>query len=193
MNNLIASLSRKAINYTHKAQRNILKELREAGHVVPKLTSSKNCFDIYFLNSLQSTNEYLRLQLGVSVECLESQYTTAMWSSTDDSSEEGLPLDTPSLDYQLSATAKACLDYDLLIFISLLNDIGVSLATIEDLTGNDSSQVAHDFWLTRNGHGAGFWDGDYEQNGLGKKLTELADRFGECHLTAGAKGLVYFY
>lgn len=23
------------------------------------------------------------------------------------------------------------------------------------------SQAGHDFWLTRNGHGAGFWDGDW--------------------------------
>ena len=41
-------------------------------------------------------------------------------------------------------------------------------------------QIGHDFWLTRNGHGAGFWDrglGD-----LGEKLTDIAESFGECHI-----------
>ena len=26
------------------------------------------------------------------------------------------------------------------------------------LEGIDDAQAGHDFWLTRNGHGAGFWD-----------------------------------
>lgn len=26
---------------------------------------------------------------------------------------------------------------------------------------SDLEQLGHDFWLTRNRHGAGFWDGDY--------------------------------
>ncbi len=40
----------------------------------------------------------------------------------------------------------------------------------------DSSQAGHDFLLTRNGHGAGFWD-----RGLGawgNTLTEIAKTFG---------------
>ena len=40
--------------------------------------------------------------------------------------------------------------------------------------------MAHDFWLTRNGHGTGFWDGDYPETG--DRLTELAKKFGECNL-----------
>ena len=27
----------------------------------------------------------------------------------------------------------------------------------------DDTMGAHDFWLTRNGHGAGFWDGDWPE------------------------------
>lgn len=40
----------------------------------------------------------------------------------------------------------------------------------------------HDFWFTRNGHGAGFWDGAYTH---GDELTEIAKAFGECHLIDG--------
>lgn len=35
-----------------------------------------------------------------------------------------------------------------------------------------------DFYLTRNGHGAGFWDGDYPDE-VGRKLTDIAHGFGE--------------
>jgi hypothetical protein len=37
----------------------------------------------------------------------------------------------------------------------------------------DDAQHGHDFWLTRNRHGAGFWDRGYPE-GLGEKLTEAA-------------------
>lgn len=46
---------------------------------------------------------------------------------------------------------------------------------------HDASQVGHDFWLTRERHGAGFWDrgkGEYYE----KTLTDLAHSFGDCHL-----------
>lgn len=43
------------------------------------------------------------------------------------------------------------------------------------------SHGGHDFWLTRNRHGAGFWDGDWPKE-IGKKLTEASHAFGEVHL-----------
>ena len=44
-------------------------------------------------------------------------------------------------------------------------------------------RAGHDFWLTRNRHGAGFWD-----RGLGKlgdRLTTAANKFKECTLIVG--------
>lgn len=61
-------------------------------------------------------------------------------------------------------------------------------ALLNDL---DLSQVAHDFWLTRNGHGAGFWDGDYEEE-VGEKLTEISHEFGEIDVEVGDDGQLYF-
>ncbi|WP_435634332.1 hypothetical protein ACSC9U_18330 [Pseudomonas solani] len=49
--------------------------------------------------------------------------------------------------------------------------------------------AGHDFWLTRNGHGAGYWDrglGD-----LGDKLTAAAKTFGGVDLYLGDDELVY--
>lgn len=52
-------------------------------------------------------------------------------------------------------------------------------------------QAAHDFWLTRNHHGAGFWDtGEWEAT-LGKKLTESAHSFGEMSLYIGDDGKIH--
>ncbi len=40
------------------------------------------------------------------------------------------------------------------------------------------AQIGHDLWLTRNRHGAGFWDGDYPDD-LGQALTDAAHAMGE--------------
>lgn len=41
----------------------------------------------------------------------------------------------------------------------------------------NAAQAGHDFWLTRNGHGAGFWDGDWDT--LGDVLTKISHSYGE--------------
>ena len=54
------------------------------------------------------------------------------------------------------------------------------------------SQIGHDFWLTRNGHGVGFWDrpelyGDHEA----ERLTDIARSFGTLFVYAGDDGDLY--
>jgi hypothetical protein len=49
--------------------------------------------------------------------------------------------------------------------------------------------AGHDFWLTRNGHGAGFWDGDWPEQG--DALTKLSKEYGEFYLYVGDDGLIY--
>lgn len=54
-----------------------------------------------------------------------------------------------------------------------------------DLPGNDFwGHVAHDFWLTRQGHGAGFWDDPQYYGGqkTADKLSDIATSFGEKYL-----------
>jgi len=51
-------------------------------------------------------------------------------------------------------------------------------------------KTAHDFVLTRNGHGAGFWDGDWEEK-LGEELTSLSKKFGEFEAYIGDDSRVY--
>ena len=57
-----------------------------------------------------------------------------------------------------------------------------------ELGGWDDSKAGHDFWLTRNGHGTGFWDRSYKQpekEVIGKQLTEAAKTYGEYNLSLG--------
>jgi hypothetical protein len=53
--------------------------------------------------------------------------------------------------------------------------------------GYEPVQAGRDFWFTRNGHGVGYWDREVlnegcmapSPGGLGEKLTEVAQTFGE--------------
>lgn len=63
--------------------------------------------------------------------------------------------------------------------------------------GYDAAQAGHDFWLTRNGHGSGFWDRK-ELDGLstinatlGDRLTKIAKEFRSLSLVKGDDGLLY--
>lgn len=57
------------------------------------------------------------------------------------------------------------------------------------LNGLDSTDIGHDFWLTRNRHGAGFWDGDYPE-GIGEQLTKISHQFPEIN-TFNENGVIY--
>lgn len=46
--------------------------------------------------------------------------------------------------------------------------------------GQTFEQAGRDFWLTRNGHGAGFWDGDWPW--AGDRLSRIANGYGEVDL-----------
>lgn len=60
---------------------------------------------------------------------------------------------------------------------------------IEARTFADDDHIAHDLWLTRQGHGAGFWDGDYG-NRLGKDLTKLCESYREVNLFVDEQGVI---
>lgn len=51
------------------------------------------------------------------------------------------------------------------------------------------ARAGHDFWLTRNRHGSGFWDGDWPDD-VGKLLTDAAHGYGECDLMP-ERGMLY--
>lgn len=99
---------------------------------------------------------------------LYSYLETALWSSPR-CDEEGNMLGNYDDDFGPDAFDEASLKQAATDLESFLEEAA------ELLEGHDDEQAAHDFWLTRNGHGAGFWDGDYQH---GDKLTELAKAYG---------------
>jgi hypothetical protein len=96
----------------------------------------------------------------------------AYWASTDDN---GDPLDhsdaTPADETPAALYEQAREFYE------------AHAALWSDLDDYSDEQAGHDFWLTRNRHGAGFWDRGIGE--AGRKLTEIAHTYGECDLYIG--------
>lgn len=94
----------------------------------------------------------------------------ALWSSLDDN---GYPLDQHN---DIDDIAESCIHRMCVDCAKFQADNRLMLAA----SGLDASQQGHDFWLTRNHHGAGFWD-----RGLGRTgeiLTDAAHSFRELGL-----------
>jgi hypothetical protein len=112
--------------------------------------------------------------------------TAALWSSTDD---EGEPLDSRYDVSDLAADVLQAMVTDCAAFQAQCG----ALLTDENCKyrGCDVVEYAgHDFWLTRNGHGAGFWDGEWIEPAA-SVLDEAARKFGQCDLYVGDDGMIY--
>lgn len=112
---------------------------------------------------------------GVYLDKFTLQYLeTLLWSSThfeDESDNNGTPFDE---NYGIEDFSREALE----------------LAKTEceqfqenhlELIAHDLEQAGHDFCLTRNRHGAGFWDGDWEKK-AGKILTDASHTWGSVDL-----------
>lgn len=110
----------------------------------------------------------------------------ALWATTD---AEGHHCDTyldqnySAFDFSYEAREQAATDCR-----SFLAHVAhLELEANPRLT---AEQIGHDFFLTRNGHGAGFWDRGLGQ--LGDVLSDVARSFGECHPYPGDDGKLHF-
>lgn len=114
---------------------------------------------------------------AIDVEAFVAQYLeTALWSSTED--ETPLDKDHTVDDFAPEALAEMRKDCE-----SFCEKFG-------HLFRGEESNAGHDFWLTRNGHGCGFWDGDWPED-VGKALTEASKAYGQCDLYVGDDGHIY--
>lgn len=101
----------------------------------------------------------------------------ALWSSTGD---DGEPLDAT---YNWTDLADETLD-------KIVSDCR-AFQSENDLSGYPTEQAGHDFWLTRNGHGSGFWENDFGTVGQCEALTLACRKAGECDLYVGEDGKIY--
>jgi len=108
----------------------------------------------------------------------------ALWSSTDESTPAGgEPLDDNYSIYDIDTDTLTKMAEDCARF-QAENATDLALWTAAELGG-------HDLWLTRNGHGCGFWDRDSLSADAGKRLTEAAHKLGEFNLYVGDDGKIY--
>lgn len=63
------------------------------------------------------------------------------------------------------------------------------LGAFKEITGRPIDHAGHDFWLTRNGHGAGFWDRGAGR--IGDTLSSACKIYGGVDLYRGDDGLLY--
>ncbi|HEX3825687.1 MAG TPA: hypothetical protein VHV82_00315 [Sporichthyaceae bacterium] len=115
-------------------------------------------------------------------EFLAGYVQCAFWSSTD---EAAVPLDARFEPGDLSAAAWLGMRADCWDFVH---------ANLDRLdayvrAGRSIADAGGDFWLTRNRHGAGFWDRGLGE--LGDKLTAAAHPYGSCELHVGEDGAVH--
>lgn len=108
----------------------------------------------------------------------EAYITAALWAETDD---DGTPLD--SGDYELAEETRQRMIADCAKFQA------ENPVIFTDEYPGTLEQAGHDFWLTRNRHGAGFWDRGHGT--IGEVLTNAAKSFGQCDLYIGDDGLIY--
>jgi hypothetical protein len=122
-------------------------------------------------------------------EFFQGYVDCALWSSTD---EDGTPIDEDHGPDDLVSEALARMRVDADAFCDapdgLLADLVIYLAEFS------ANGAGHDFWLTRNGHGAGFWDRTYNPSPLYyacQNLSDAAKVWGEASLYVGDDGLLY--
>lgn len=121
---------------------------------------------------------------------IESYIECALWSSNDESREDGGdPLDDNYGPEDLSPECMATMRADCERFLIENAETLASVKLLNEARYGRYPSAGHDFWLTRNGHGAGFWDGDWSEPEA-TALTAASKSFGEIHLYVGDDGKI---
>ncbi len=105
----------------------------------------------------------------------------ALWSSTDDNGE---PIDA---NYDVDSIDPQAL-HDVIV------DCREFTTAYRELIAGQESQAGHDYWLTRNRHGAGFWDrgDDVYPESVREYLTRISHEAGSVDVYVGDDGQLYF-
>ena len=105
---------------------------------------------------------------------------TALWCSSDINSDSDISLQDQN--YSINNIDSKSLE-------SLKTDCRRFFDDNYSKIKDDLCKAGHDFWLTSNHHGAGFWDGDWEKE-IGQELTEESHKYSE-HTFYVNNGVVY--
>lgn len=119
---------------------------------------------------------------------IESMLIAALWSSTDN---DDTPLDT---NFGVEDFSAETLEY-LRVEAGAFYDAHKEVIHCEGApNANDGTGCAgmagHDYWLTRNRHGSGFWDGDWPEP-FATVLTNASQVQKEIYLYVGEDNKIY--
>jgi hypothetical protein len=118
---------------------------------------------------------------------IASYIETALWSSTYGDDNESFPMDDGK--HELATETRATMEREAGEFYDAHSD----KFQYDNITRNSEdvdASAGHDFWLTRCGHGAGFWDGDWVEP-VATQLTNASKEAGERDLYVGDDGMIY--
>jgi hypothetical protein len=123
-------------------------------------------------------------------EIIDGYMECALWASTD--GEEG-NLDDRYITDDIEGELRSKMRTDCGDFFGSAGDaLGVVINRLKDASYGG---IGHDFWLTRNRHGTGFWDRysgpDLTLVAALKHLSDLSHNFGEYTIYVGDDGKLY--
>ena len=122
----------------------------------------------------------IEAMLGAYVEC-------ALWSSTDNASESGgAPLDASYSADDIHPDTLATMRRDVESF-AMAN--AADILTWNAGRTTPEEQAGYDLWLTRNGHGCGFWEDEWQE--VGARLTDAAHALGTFDLYIGGDDRIH--
>jgi hypothetical protein len=122
-----------------------------------------------------------------------SYVKTALWSSTAEDEDDGYtPLDRHYYPDDIASATQIEMLLDCYSFLFSHPEDEVTQA-LGQLPRAELGKVAHKFWLNRNGHGAGFWDSEWDINGkdYSADLSARSKKYGTYDLYVGDDDHVY--
>lgn len=137
--------------------------------------SNKNFNDMMGnpLDNMDFLGENSEVASPVVMDILNSYLEAALWTEEDE-------IGHATIEEDISNDAKIDAYTDIKNFTSQAGNL---------INGIDPEQIGHDLWLTRNGHGAGFWDRGLGE--IGDKLSDIASDMGEKSLFWGEDGKIH--
>jgi transposase-like protein len=158
------------------------------GYIWPKNGKELNKEEIKKqLKELNYINSSKNIKSSVIQDMVNGYLETMLWSSYDESTPSGgEPMDKNYNINDISEETKEEANKDCAEFSKQAGDL-----LKDKITSEDWWDIGHNFWLTRNGHGAGFWDSDNYEKEIGQKLTEISKKFGEKSPYIGDDGKIY--
>lgn len=119
-------------------------------------------------------------------ERVRDYLAAALWSAVGD---DGEPLDRRFGIEDFAVEAVRIAERDILGFWTAAREV---LDEAWEEYRIDATQAAHDLWFTANGHGVGFWDGDWGR--YGDALTAMVRQTVPAReIEIGDDGRLYFF